>query len=74
MTPVFTAPAGHYFFLGDNRDNSADSRMPLIAGGAGFIAGENLVGPVARVLVSEPAATYWAVSNWRWSRVFKEIK
>ena len=41
-TDVFEVPANHYFFMGDNRDNSSDSRDP--GGGVGYVPFENLVG------------------------------
>jgi len=41
-TPVYTVPAGHYFMMGDNRDNSADSRVMQQVG---FVPAENVLGP-----------------------------
>nr|CAA92646.1 leader peptidase [Rhodobacter capsulatus] len=43
-TPVFVVPEGQYFFMGDNRDNSEDSRFAQSIGGVGFVPAENLVG------------------------------
>lgn len=47
-TAVFTVPSGHFFMLGDNRDNSSDSRMSAM----GFIPMDNLVGKVTRIFWS----------------------
>jgi signal peptidase I len=45
-TPLFEVPSGSYFFLGDNRDNSVDSRTEAAKGGAGFVPEELLIGKV----------------------------
>lgn len=76
-TNEFVVPSGHYFMLGDNRDNSADSRW-WGNRGVGFVPEENLVGR-AEVLffsVSEQASLF-APWRWpfeiRWSRFFDSI-
>jgi signal peptidase I len=50
-TDLIVVPEEHYFFMGDNRDNSLDSRWPE-AEGVGFVPAENLVGKVRIVLAS----------------------
>ncbi|WP_343564798.1 signal peptidase I [Kiloniella sp. b19] len=48
-TPVFTVPEGHYFFMGDNRDNSQDSRVTRSVGPVPY---ENLIGRADRLFFS----------------------
>jgi signal peptidase I len=47
-TPVYEVPAGHYFMMGDNRDNSEDSRV----GRFGYVPFENFIGRVDRIIFS----------------------
>lgn len=48
-TREYVVPEGHYFMMGDDRDNSADSRVPSVVG---FVPYDNLVGPAQFVVVS----------------------
>lgn len=69
---------GHYFFMGDHRDNSKDSRFETNADGAGFVPKENIIGRAEIVLLSvdEDFALIkpWTWLNIRKDRWFKDIK
>jgi signal peptidase I len=64
-TDVFVVPEGHYFMMGDNRDNSSDSRVPPEAGGVGFVPAENLVGKAQIILLSWDAGGS-LFKPWTW--------
>jgi signal peptidase I len=72
-TPVFTVPAGEYFFMGDNRDNSSDSRVPRSVGGVGFVPFENLIGRADRVIFSSAGARMLYFWTWRLDRFYEKI-
>lgn len=64
-TEVYVVPEGYYFAMGDNRDNSADSRVPLVANGVGYVPKENLVGRATVIFYSTNGdARWWQV--WKW--------
>lgn len=73
-TDVLTVPVGHYFFVGDNRDNSVDSRFDKTSGGIGFVPAENLIGRVSRILFSSAGASLLEISTWRPSRYWKLVE
>jgi signal peptidase I len=75
-TPVYEVPEGHYFMMGDNRDNSTDSR---VLSQVGYVPFENIIGRAQiiffSILEGEPA---WHVWSWpwavRWSRLFTIVR
>ena len=73
-TAVFTVPEGHYFFVGDNRDNSTDSRVPQALGGVGFVPFENLIGRADRVMFSSAGRSLLFFWTWRGDRFFEPIE
>ncbi|WBU60268.1 signal peptidase I [Paracoccus albus] len=72
-TNVFTVPEGSYFFMGDNRDNSEDSRFPAVSGGLGFVPAEYLIGRADRIMFSSAGKSLLYFWTWRGDRFFKAI-
>jgi signal peptidase I len=76
-TDVYVVPEGSYFMMGDNRDNSLDSRWPREVG-VGFVPAENLIGRAEAIAVSwrEGAAILkpWTWLNLDFSRVFRRVR
>ncbi len=76
---VYEVPPNSYFMMGDNRDNSTDSRVSPDQGGVGYVPFENLVGRAELIFFSvgkgEPAWAFW---EWpwtvRWDRMLKTVK
>lgn len=76
-TPLYSVPAGHYFMMGDNRDNSIDSRVEQ-SSGVGLVPEQNLVGKAQIIMFSwEPGASLWNPVSWfaniRLSRFFRML-
>jgi len=74
-TSLYTVPEGHYFFMGDNRDNSQDSR---VGHAVGFVPYENIVGRADFLFFSTNGnARLFEVWKWPWSlryeRFFNDI-
>ncbi len=72
-TGVYTVPADNYFFMGDNRDNSTDSRVAQAARGVGFVPRADIVGRADRVIFSSAGRSMLAFWTWRSDRFFKAI-
>ncbi|MEM9756690.1 MAG: S26 family signal peptidase, partial [Pseudomonadota bacterium] len=62
------------FVMGDNRDNSVDSRVPQRNGGVGMVPIENLVGRADRVILSASGRRIVYFWTWRADRFFAAIE
>ncbi|EWY40178.1 signal peptidase [Skermanella stibiiresistens SB22] len=70
-TPVYVVPENHFFCMGDNRDNSLDSRVGSMVG---FVPVENLVGRAEFLFFSlDEGARFWEFWKWPWSVRFGRI-
>ncbi len=74
-TGEYIVPKGHYFFAGDNRDNSQDSRFS--DGPVGFVPKDRIIGRAEFIFFSMKDSSFLEFWNWpkniRFDRIFKKI-
>ena len=75
-TEVYQVPPGNYFMMGDNRDNSTDSR---VLSAVGYVPFENLIGRAQIIFFSiRDDTAAWEIWDWpwavRWTRLFTLVR
>ncbi|MEM9320376.1 MAG: signal peptidase I [Pseudomonadota bacterium] len=74
FTDEFIVPEGHVFVMGDNRDNSIDSRFPQRGNGVGMVPMENIIGRADRVIFSAAGQRIIYFWTWRADRFFRAVE
>jgi signal peptidase I len=74
-TQEYVVPAGQYFMMGDNRDNSTDSRASQV----GYVPFQNLIGRAQLIFFSlAEGERVWQIWMWpwtiRWNRLFSTVR
>jgi signal peptidase I len=75
-TIEYKVPPGNFFMMGDNRDNSTDSR---VQSAVGYVPSENLIGRAQMIFFSiAEGEQAWQIWRWptavRWSRIFSIVR
>lgn len=70
-TDIYVVPEGQYMMIGDNRDNSGDSRFPNVVG---MVPEERIIGKAQYIVFSSSGSSLFKFWEWRSDRYFKKVR